>query len=301
MRIPDDLRETIKRVHGAAGQRWLAALPGLMDEWRKRWALRLDAPFENLSYNFVIPGRTADGQAVVLKAGVPCRELSTEAAALGLFHGEGAVRLLDHDASRGALLLERITPGTPLYEVEKDPQAVRTTARLMRQLWRTPPAKHSLPSLPIWFHAFGRLRGRFGGGTGPISSAIINRAERAFAQLAASSEKSVILHGDLHHGNILFSAERGWVAIDPKGITGERGYEVGPFMLNQLPLDASGSALMETFAQRLSIFAEELRIDRERLALWAFCHAVLSALWDLEEEAEWAATIKLAEMLEHFS
>jgi streptomycin 6-kinase len=108
----------------------------------------------------------------------------------------------------------------------------------------------------------------------------------------------VILHGDLHHDNILFSAERGWVAIDPKGIVGDRGYEVGSFMLNQLPKGASDSATTAILAQRLSIFSEELQISRERLALWAFCHAVLSALWEMEEGDECQDTIRLARLIE---
>ena len=301
MQIPNGLQESVKRVHGAAGQQWLTTLPALLREWRERWALELSAPFENLSYNLVIPGRSRDGREIVLKVGVPCPELSTEAAALNLFQGVGAVRLLEQDTTAGVLLLERIAPGAPLYESQEDAEATRTAARLMRQLWRTPPAEHSFPSLAIWFGAFERLRHRFGGGSGPFPKKLIARTERAFAELDASSEKSVVLHGDLHHANILFSAERGWVAIDPKGIVGDRGYEVGSFMLNQLSASASDSSCMTILGRRLSIFADELQISRARLALWAFCHAVLSALWDMEEAVEWQGTIRLARMLERLS
>jgi streptomycin 6-kinase len=108
----------------------------------------------------------------------------------------------------------------------------------------------------------------------------------------------VILHGDLHHANILSSTRGGWVAIDPKGILGDPGYEVGSFMLNRLPPEASAAAMTEILSRRLSIFSEELHIGRERLAQWAFCHAVLSALWDFEESAEWERTIQLAQILQ---
>lgn len=298
MQIPNGLRETIERVHGAAGQQWLMTLPELVSEWRERWGLELSAPFENLSYNLVIPGRNASGMGVVLKVGVPCRELETEAAALNLFEGAGAVRLLEQDTAAGALLLERVNPGTPLHELQAEAEAARTAATLMRQLWRTPPREHSFPSLAVWFRAFERLRSQFGGGSGPFPSELIMRAERAFTELDASTESSVVLHGDFHHANILFSAERGWLAIDPKGIIGDRGYEVGSFMLNQLPKGVSASATTAILAQRLSIFAEELQISRARLALWAFCHAILSALWDMEEAAPWQGTIRLARLLE---
>lgn len=69
-------------------------------------------------------------------------------------------------------------------------------------------------------------------------------------------------------------------------------------MLNQLPEGLARSALVEIFRRRLLTFSEELQIGRERLARWAFCHAVLSALWDFEESAEWNGTLHLAQTLE---
>jgi streptomycin 6-kinase len=204
----------------------------------------------------------------------------------------------ESDAPRGILLMERIVPGTPLYKLQEDGEATRTAAEFMRRLWRTPPADHPFPTIAVWFNAIEQLRKRFDGGCGPFPPELIRKAESTFAELDSSSDRQVILHGDLHHANILFSAKRGWVAIDPKGIVGDPGYEVGSFMLNQLPAGATESATVKVLTRRLSIFSEELRIDRERLARWAFCHAVLSAVWDFEEAAEWHGTIQLARMFE---
>ncbi len=298
MHIPSGFKETVERVYGETDSQWLGALPAILNECRGRWSLVLDKPFENLSYNFVIPGRTSDGAEVVLKVGVPCRELLTEASALILFEGVGAVRLLEHDAPRGILLMERVTPGTPVYESQGNVTATSIAAIVMRQLWRTPPAEHSFPSLTDWFRALERLRSKFDGGSGPFPPELIAGAESEFAGLNASSRSSVILHGDLHHGNILYSARSGWVAIDPKGVCGDRGYEIGSFMLNQLPVGAPESVTTEILARRLSIFSDELEIERERLARWAFCHAVLSAVWDFEESSDPSGTIRLAQTIE---
>jgi streptomycin 6-kinase len=299
MRIPDDLQERIERVHGAAGRAWLAQLPALLAEHCQLWALELDPPFENLSYNLVIPGRISGGAEVVLKMGVPCRELLTEAAALKLFAGQGAVRLLADDAPRGILLLERVTPGIPLYKLQADAEATRIAADLMKRLWRAAPDAHTFPPLAVWFRAFQRLRQQFDGGTGPFPSDIITRAERVFAELNATTERQVILHGDLHHENILASEKDDWLAIDPKGICGDPGYEIGTFMLNQLPSEAD--TRMKMLAQRLSIFSTELQINRARLAGWAFCHAVLSALWNFEEADDWRNTIHTAQLIEQLA
>ncbi|MFL6210502.1 MAG: aminoglycoside phosphotransferase family protein [Pyrinomonadaceae bacterium] len=297
MRIPSSLRDRVERTHGAAGREWLAALPAILRECRARWALELAEPFAHLSYNLVLPGRTAAGTEIVLKVGVPCHELLTEAAALELFAGRGAVRLLDHDAPRGLLLLERVTPGALLHEVERDPEATRTAASVMRRLWRTPPAIHSFPSLARWFRSWAQLREQFGGGSGPLPTELLAQAERTFAELNSSAAKNVILHGDLHHANILSSASAGWVAIDPKGICGDAGYEVGSFMLNQLPAGADDTTTLNVLARRLAIFADELQMSRARLTRWAFCHAMLSAAWDFEESAAWHDTIHLARLL----
>ncbi len=298
MQIPEGLSETVERVHGAPGRQWLTTLPALLQECRERWSLELDLPFEDLSYHLVLPGRLMDGKQIVLKLGVPCPELTTEAAALDLFQGRGAVRLLDHESSRGILLMDRLTPGTPIYKMQGEREATSTAARLMKRLWRAPPADHVFPSLAFWFQAFERLRKRFAGGSSPFPEELITRAERSFGELNESSDASVILHGDLHHANILLSAEGEWLAIDPKGILGDPGYEVGAFMLNRLPVGAANAELVEMFRERLSIFSNELGINRQRLTRWAFCHAVLSALWDLEETKEWQETIRLAQILE---
>jgi streptomycin 6-kinase len=242
----------------------------------------------------------SDGTEIVLKLGVPCPELLTEVAALSLYDGAGAVRLLDRDAPRGILLLERVIPGTPLFKLQEGREATRTAAMLMRRLWRhSPSAEHSFPSLQVWFRAFARLRERFDGGSGgSFPAEIISKAVDTFAELNKTSDSSAILHGDLHHDNILFSEKRGWLAIDPKGIVGDRGYDVSPFMLNQLPGNLTESATMEILNERLSIFSDELQFSRERLARWAFCHAILSAVWSFEEGDEWGDTIRLARMLE---
>jgi streptomycin 6-kinase len=301
VQIPQSLNEKVAAVHGEQGREWLEKLPALISYCAERWSLRLGQPFANLSYNLVLPAVGSDGAEFVLKLGVPCPELLNEAAALDLFQGIGAVRLLDHDAARGILLLERVVPGTPIYEMQSDLEATRTAASLMRKLWRPPSLNHRLPTLAVWFQAFSRLRDKFGGRTGPFPAKLIDKAERTFAELNASTVSHVILHGDLHHANILRSAQRGWLAIDPKGICGDPGYEVGSFMLNQLPVGVSESVRIETLKQRLGIFSEELGIAGKRLALWSFCHAVLSGLWDWEESAEWRPTMSLAVMLEQLS
>ena len=151
------------------------------------WGIALQPPFP-LSYNYVAPATRSDGSEVVLKVGIPARhlafapethysnhELRTEIEALRLYDGRAAVRLLEADPGRG-LLLERVRPGTPLVELADDEQATAIAARLMRDLWRPVPPRHSFPSVADWALGLRRLRTRYDGGTGPLPSGLVEIA-----------------------------------------------------------------------------------------------------------------------------
>lgn len=130
---PPGFASTVASVHGEAGVRWLQEFPDTLDGACARWELEPGEPY-SLSYNCVVPARRGDGTEVVLKVGVPCRELRTEIAALRLFDGRGSVRLLDSDADAGLLLLEKLEPGTSLLSVEGDAEATRIAAGTMAGL-----------------------------------------------------------------------------------------------------------------------------------------------------------------------
>src|SRR3954468_20403512 len=109
--IPSELARNVLENWAADGARWLAGLPGLIDDVAAGWRLTVGPPYE-LSFHWVAPVTRADGTPAVLKLGVPSGHLSVEAEALRAYGGHGAVRLLAEDRARGALLLERAEPGT---------------------------------------------------------------------------------------------------------------------------------------------------------------------------------------------
>lgn len=298
VRVPTRLARTIRGLHGAAGEAWLASLPELVASLAGRWGLVVEPPFAGLSYNYVAPAVTEAGLPAVLKVGMPNRELETEIAALQHYAGRGAVRLLAADAEAGALLLERLLPGTRLVDEPDDDKATAIAAQLMAELWQPPPAGHTFPAVTDWARGLGRLRATFGGGTGPFPEPLVVRAERLFAELLASEEEPVLLHGDLHHTNVLRATRAPWLAIDPKGIVGERGFEVYAWLQNPLPADHPGD-LRPRLAGRLAIFAERLGLERRRLAAWGLAGLVLSAWWSYEEQGGGGErSLALAEALE---
>jgi streptomycin 6-kinase len=285
-------------LYGDAGAAWLTRLPGLVEECATAWKLVVGPPFA-LTYNYVAPATRADGTRAVLKIGYPDTELWSEVAALELDGGRGLARLLAVDRERAALLLERLEPGRPLTTLGDDEQATRVAAGVMRALWQPAPAAHSLPTTHDWARGFTRLRAQHAGGTGPLPPTLVDEAERLYAELHADAAPPALLHGDLHHDNILSAARAPWLAIDPKGLIGEPAYEPGALLRNPLPWLLAQPDPRATQARRIAILAEELGFDRQRLRAWGLAQAVLSAVWSLEDEGYgWEPAIACATILQ---
>ncbi|RPH57057.1 MAG: aminoglycoside/hydroxyurea antibiotic resistance kinase [Chloroflexi bacterium] len=293
----------ITNAFGAEGQRYLADLPNLLDEAARRWELTLGEPFL-LSYNYVCAATRLERSAtqskdVVLKIGVPNRELTSEMEALRLYNGRGAVRLIDSDAERGMILLERLRPGTMLVELQAqdDAQATEIAAGVMKSMWNPPPAQNHFIQLTDWFGELKHLRPRFNGMTGPLPKQVVETAEGYIRELFAENEPPVVLHGDFHHYNVLKSGDE-WLVIDPKGVIGARGYEVGPLLTNPLLGYFGFPNEKRRTERRLAILAERLELEREYLRRWGVAHCLLSGWWDLDEHgAGWEDALHWAEVL----
>jgi streptomycin 6-kinase len=295
--IQSDFARRMAEIFGDDGRRWLARLPALLDDYAQRWSLRLLPPFAELSYNYVLPVIQENGAAAVLKIGYPRPEMTREIAALRLYNGRGMVNLLAADPLGGAMLLERAQPGTMLLDLHDDEAATRVAAQMMAELWRPLPADHAFQPVTDWLDGLAALRREFGGGSGPFPPRLVALAENLSADLLATAAPSVLLHGDLHHYNILAAQRQPWLAIDPKGVYGEPAYDVGAWLRN--PLDLPQRARPgQLLARRVAIFSEMLSLDRQRLAGWGAAQAVLSAWWSYEDHGHgWETAVTCAELL----
>ena len=196
----------------------------------------------------------------MLKVSPPHPESDPEADALAAWDGDGAVRLLAHDPERRALLLERLVPGTSAWELEDD-AATRAVAGVLRRLAVEPPRGH--PFRPLaeaareWAEELPELRA-------------------AVEELLTDPSPQVLLHQDLHAGNVLRRGDD-WVAIDPKPLVGDPAFDVASLVRDRRPIRDR-----RVIERRLDLLADELGHDRERMRLWSWVHAVA---WGWPDEA----------------
>ena len=280
--LPQDFIQFLRDTYGTeAANAWFQRLPSLLEECAERWQLKLLPPFENLSFHYVAPAERADDTSVVLKTCSLTDEFASSLAALRIFDGRGIACLLEYDEEQEVMLLERLQPGTMLASLvpEQDEQATSILAGVMRQLWRPAPAEHSFPTVEQLGQRLTQLRTHYDDGYGPFPPHLVDEAMDMFTTLSTSAPRNMLLHGDLQHHNILRSGDA-WLAIDPKGVVGDPGYEVGASFYNPMPRILTVPNLEKMLARRVAQLSEELGMERVRIRGWGLAQCVLNA-WNM--------------------
>ena len=220
------------------------------------------------------------GRAVVLKITKHKGDESHSGEVLKAFAGDGAVRV--YESETGAVLLERLGPGEQLAELVKrgdDDEATKILAQVMKKLGnRQAPAEYC-PTVADWGRGFDRY---LASGDRQVPLEMVHEAHNLYQDLTATQGPTMLLHGDLQHYNVLFDNERGWVAIDPKGVVGEWEYEVGPLLRNPVeqPEVFANPAIIN---RRLELLTTLLPLNYSRTLRWSYAQSILSAIWDIED------------------
>jgi streptomycin 6-kinase len=199
---------------------------------------------------------------VVLKIQWPHRESEHEAAALELWDGDGAVRLLAHDEERHALLLERCRPGTYLGELDAH-AGLEVLIGLLPRLWKPAgPPFRSLAEEAGWWAGY--IRPEWEEAGRPFEEDLVDAAVSALEELAPTQGEQVLIHQDLHGDNVLAAEREPWLVIDPKPLAGEREFGLAS-IIRSVELGHSERAVVD----RLDRLSSELGLDRERARGWA--------------------------------
>jgi streptomycin 6-kinase len=275
-----------------------------LEQHARDWRVIIDNTFETESSVIAFGARDVDGvgsrnQEVVLKVVKQLGDEWHSGEVLTAFKGKGFVRVYEH--APGAVLLQRLRPGNSLVELSlngRDEEATDILAGVIQQMSsiessmssvdlptseRESPNPRALlqycPTVHDWAKAFERY---IATGDKQIPMDLVMAGQRVYLDLCSSQQRPILLHGDLQHYNVLFDSDRGWLAIDPKGVFGEIEYEIGaalrnPFAQPELFLSRA------TIERRLGQFTSRLNLNYERTLAWGFAQSALSAIWRVED------------------
>lgn len=264
----------------------------------EEWSLEKLRPFSETHSSFLFEA-VYQYQPVIVKYFKDGSDEANSVFALKHYNSSGAITVLQSSAN--AVMLPKIMPAITLDScVQND---VKVFCTLVEKLYQQPLNDAIIAKLPnisalgrtFNIHAQQRSSNRSQG----LSAHIVQKASSIFAALCASQTRQVVVHGDLHHFNILYDAAHGWVAIDPKGYIGEPEVEVSPFLRN--PLGSPGLYCTEhTIKSRIEAIADCLQLDQERILLWFYCLSVLSVLYQEEKNlkcTEWSKLVYLLDTM----
>jgi streptomycin 6-kinase len=248
-----------------------------IDAWRIAVQDTLETPS-----SFVVYG-TRGNQPVVLKVLRQPGDEWRSGSVLDAFKGKGIVKVYEY--MEGAVLLERLHPGTSLAAIalaDRDEEATEIITEVIQQMVDGGNSDQQFPTTEDWGKGF---EGYFASGDQQIARSLVEQGQTLYAKLCASQQARRLLHGDLQHYNILFDSQRGWTAIDPKGVVGEIEYELGASLRNPYE-EPELFASPKTIESRLKYYESKLKIDFNRALEWGFAQAVLSAIWTIEDGFE---------------
>lgn len=284
--IPHALQRTIRYEPG--GRAWLDQLPGQFERYLRRWQLVPDLPAGALPWTghtgVVFPVTRRSGEPAALKLTVPHAEAETEAEALEIWDGHGAVRLMEADKADLALLLERLDGDRSLQQAPME-TAVVAWGRVVRELSVPLPAGtgHGFAQLAAlaeqWTDEFPMQWNQLGR---PFERWLLEAALEVCQVHGAVGRRrnhDVLVHGDLHFLNILARADDPdrYLAIDPKPVHGDAEFAVAPMLWNrlaELPRQNPEIALLD----RMSHLCEAAGLDVELARQWSLVREVENAL-----------------------
>jgi streptomycin 6-kinase len=246
----------------------------------EEWGLALDGESRSGRSAVVLPVRTAAGAPAVLKVGMPGRKAEHEHLALQHWHGHGAVRLLRADPRRSALLLERLHP-EDLGDLG-DVEACEVVGGLYGRLHvPAPPQLRTLTSyVEGWVGELEDLPR-----DAPVPRRLVEQAGSLGRDLSRDEASiGLMIHTDLHYGNVLAGDRERWLAIDPKPLNGDPHYEIAPMLWNRWDeLIGAPRGLRDGLRLRFHTVVDVAALDEARARDWIVLRMMVNALWRLQD------------------
>jgi len=274
-------------MYNDEGKEWLDSLPDITAKIANEHNLSGLTPVNNMTFNYVASGYQND-TPIILKIGMNSKALAKEASCLKAFAKHAVAEVIAND--NNMIIMQRAVPGSTLKDhfPDNDIDATKILCASIKELH-----KASIPEGHNFYHLselFKTLDQKLA-----IPDEILTKAKHLRDDLLKSTTKEVLLHGDLHHDNILKNGD-GWLVIDPKGFIGDPAFEPAAYLCNPIPellqenhtpptprLRRTSAEIIEN---RINICSAELDIDYRRIADWLYAKSVLCWAWSLEDNLD---------------
>lgn len=264
----------LARRFGPEAESWLGEVPAIATRLASRWGLVLGEMFQSGASSVILHCQWPDGTPAVLKLSPDRTLLIKQVEMLGLFAPSVRVpAVLAADTQTGATVLEEILPGTEAGDLPQTSLPQRWGELLSALHAVAPPERWPLDLRGRCDEAFARIGRRLSDPAigARIGQATWQRAIRRCATLLDTQATLVLLHGDLHLGNVLDGgASRGLVAIDPKACIGDPCFDAVDYVVA-----GAGHDGVEARCQRV---ATACALDGDRLYAWSQVVAPMAAI-----------------------
>ncbi|QDY76011.1 aminoglycoside phosphotransferase family protein [Streptomyces qinzhouensis] len=279
--VPDAFAASYS-TQGARARAWLADLPRLGGQLLARWELRLDGPAEWGMASLVLPVRRAGGEPAVLKLQESREETSGTADGLRAWRGNGIVRLLEHDETSAAQILERLDASRPLSSVSDEETALGVLADLLARLTAVPAPTGLRGLSEIAAAMVDEAPAAAPALRDPDERKLLETCAAAVAELAGEAGNR-LLHWDLHAGNVLAGEREPWLAIDPEPLAGDPAFDLLPAIDGRWDAVASSGDIGRVVLRRFDRLSEAVGADRRRAVGWTLGRVLQNGLWDIED------------------
>ncbi|MFC5821606.1 aminoglycoside phosphotransferase family protein [Nonomuraea harbinensis] len=280
--VPPALTESHVKWEGEAGRAWSAGLPALARRYLEEWGLRLDGASMHGVVSLVLPVVRADGTPAALKLQPVTDENATEPVGLRAWAGDGSVLLLEHDPATGTMLLERLDESRSLSAVADDLAALEILAALLARLVARP--------APEGLRRLGDIAGQMLADVPAALAKLPREEDRSWLRRCADTVAELVgepgdrlLHWDLHYDNVLAGEREPWLAIDPKPLAGDPGFDLLPAIHNRWSEVVASGDVRRAVLRRFDLMVEILELDPARAAGWTLGRVLQNSLWDVED------------------
>lgn len=257
-----------------------------VETWLNQWNLIIDGEPLMTQTSHLLPVRYKNNPCMLKIALIEEERIGGQL--MKWWNGQGAAKVFLQ--KENAILMERATGTRSLKEMANNNQDDEASAIICSVIAKLHSVSHKpipekMVPLSQRFRSLEMIAGKEEG--------LLKKSWLTAQHLLREPREITILHGDIHHQNILDFGTHGWLAIDPKGLLGERYFDYANIFCNPDVETATKPGRLEKQAQLISQLA---KLDYQRLLQWILAYTGLSAAWHLEEGTNASLALEVVEL-----